>query len=820
MTLNNSLLNKANITSLLFIILFYFFVSPFSIEVDGRGVSANYLFMLFPLLAFCINKEVAWPPKSVFLYMLMLSLIFFIGAIYQVEQYDLIIRRSASFIIVMGMFTFMFVKIDSNMIQSFKIAIVLWALWEALMTIIEFMTIDGNSQGFGAKRILGSQRIGFIYLMAFWPIIMFKAQNNASKIIKFILAFIVFSGLLMTYSRSSVVGLVASMGLYFLHILSTMFKGSESFRDSVLKVLSKLYFMFLLILLAFVLYPGTISYYKSTIWDYIFKSQVEDTQDTDLNLYNSWERYQKDLVELQRENETSKYEVRINLPPISQLEQKSSLTSVSPVQQLNSMLIDVDLKVKKASIKQAQVNVSSSDALDLPLKTEQEINKTPQLKIEAERTPKESLTEIKVEEKVLDDVIKVEEKVLDDVIKVEEKVLDDVIKVEEEVLDDLFKIEQENNKLLLLKNEAEKDGKELLTEIQNEIRLAAFQEKLAIEKASSLKLTAEYQRILAIQLALKEDILFNNSNTAADLFLINSIIMNVVTSDYYKEVQADIKSANYDLERIIKLENRMQGLVAQEWKKILQSTKTRDLDELNEIAKEVQDYQKYTAMEEVTYKAMASIQGDVDAAENNKIIILSKLILSELKTMRYDTEKLMALKLASREVMTMDTEINEVEESINIINQELNNIQKSILIMQSLETKRVSAIKSRISEKKSSVGYRYFIHKKVFTEVLKNPFTGSSFLGVWILFEEKTGAAHSQYLDTLFRIGIFGFIVYLLFLGKVTLFLHKKDLGLYLGFIALLVISLLHETIKLSQGGFIYAFLFAMWAQRKHILLK
>jgi len=110
------------------------------------------------------------------------------------------------------------------------------------------------------------------------------------------------------------------------------------------------------------------------------------------------------------------------------------------------------------------------------------------------------------------------------------------------------------------------------------------------------------------------------------------------------------------------------------------------------------------------------------------------------------------------------------------------------------------------------------MHKKVFDQTYQNPLTGSAFLGVWTLFKNSEGSAHSQYLDILFRVGVIAFIVYLLFLFKVTLFLYKKDVALFFGFIGFLFFGMFHETIKLSQGGFIFAFLFAMWAQRKHLL--
>ena len=65
MQLNNSFLNRSNILTIFYIFLFYVFVTPYSLNIGGQGISANYLFVFFPLIALLIKREIAWPPKSV-----------------------------------------------------------------------------------------------------------------------------------------------------------------------------------------------------------------------------------------------------------------------------------------------------------------------------------------------------------------------------------------------------------------------------------------------------------------------------------------------------------------------------------------------------------------------------------------------------------------------------------------------------------------------------------------------------------------------------------------------------------------------------------
>ena len=110
--------------------------------------------------------------------------------------------------------------------------------------------------------------------------------------------------------------------------------------------------------------------------------------------------------------------------------------------------------------------------------------------------------------------------------------------------------------------------------------------------------------------------------------------------------------------------------------------------------------------------------------------------------------------------------------------------------------------------------------KIVLDYAIKNPFTGSSYVGVWSLFENREGSTHSQYLDVLFRVGFIGFFVYMFILFKILGFLYKQDTGMFLGFIGILVYGLFHETFKLSQGGFMLAFLLAMYEQRSCLFKK
>ena len=82
----------------------------------------------------------------------------------------------------------------------------------------------------------------------------------------------------------------------------------------------------------------------------------------------------------------------------------------------------------------------------------------------------------------------------------------------------------------------------------------------------------------------------------------------------------------------------------------------------------------------------------------------------------------------------------------------------------------------------------------------------------WIILDDGIGSAHGQYNDVLFRTGFIGLGIYLYVLQKLGSYLYKIDLGLFLGFIGVLVFGLFHETFKVSHGAFVLAFLIGMWA--------
>jgi len=125
-----------------------------------------------------------------------------------------------------------------------------------------------------------------------------------------------------------------------------------------------------------------------------------------------------------------------------------------------------------------------------------------------------------------------------------------------------------------------------------------------------------------------------------------------------------------------------------------------------------------------------------------------------------------------------------------------------------------------LTDSNSSEGYRINLFKKILFYCLNNPFTGSGFLGTWILSNDLSGSAHSQHFDILFRIGFIGFFIFYFYQFKMVLFYRKYDKGIFYGLTAVFVYGFFHETFKMSYGTFLFSFLFSIFINRPKWILN
>ena len=818
MQLANTFLNKFNFVKFLYISLFCIFVTSHSIALDGQGVSANYLFLFFPLIALIIKREIAWPPISVLLFMVMLSLIFLIGAITQVEFSNLILRRSLSFIAFMTVFTFMFVKLDSDMIRCFKLAIVFFSLFECTSTIAEFISIDGNNIGTYGKGIVGSQRVAFIYIIGFWLAIMFKPSNYAFQIVKFIVAFILLSGLFLTFSRSTMVGLAGSMVVYSIYLLITSFKDSQSTISAVLKILSKTLYLIMLFTLVLIFFTATVTHYKKTIYNYIFKPNISSEFVEDLNVDSSLKIFKED-INMQFSESISKDTVKSE--KISN--KQNELAIAIATEELNKAnLIKAEAQAQELSTKIEALAIATEELNKANLiKAEaqaQELSaKIEALAIATEELNKANLINAEAQAQVLSAKIEAL------AIAAEESNKADLIKAEAQA-QELFNISQklaiaiateESNKADLIKAEAQ--AQELSTKIEAldiAIKIEAEESKKAeiikVEAAKDLVIInflrnqLNYDDKLS-KMEFNDNIINKVLNNKSRYFETQSDAKNIVVKKSLMERQNDFNKAGEFHKKAIIIESQMQRQIAESWQVY------RDAKISNDpiaMASKAAIYQTNINKGKVTYNIMVVYYQKLLLAKDKMHYAVNEVFISELRKILDETQKQLKLTKDKKTIDELDKVIDESNKQLlaayktgGFLDNKINKPKLDEVVFSS-----------------SSLGYRVYMHRLVFQKTLERPLIGSAFLGVWSMFDSREGSAHSQYLDILYRVGVVAFIIYIFFITKVTHFLYRKDLGLFFGFIGFLFIGLLHETIKLSQGGFVFAFLFAMWAQRKHLL--
>jgi len=201
-----------------FLLATFFALCMFPITVggdDGGGaVSINYLFLLYPVLMAAMGK-LRHPPEAYLFAITFYSLIFVVSAIYQIDLLSDFTRRLTSFVLFIGIFSYMFVEIEDWMISAFKISVVLAACYFSLKSLITFFLLGGSAKlGFAAKDAIGSQRYGFIYLTAFWIVYLNPVRSLLMRALKPILIFIALLGLVLTFSRASIVALMVSFAFF------------------------------------------------------------------------------------------------------------------------------------------------------------------------------------------------------------------------------------------------------------------------------------------------------------------------------------------------------------------------------------------------------------------------------------------------------------------------------------------------------------------------------------------------------------------------------------------------------------------------------
>ena len=250
------------------IFIFGLFLFPISYHLekdfDFTGISINYLFLLYPLFLFFLNKKIYLPSLKIKLSIIFYLFLFFISFLL---SSNLIFLREKifSFIIFMSIFSYTFVKIDENLIKNFKLSLVFFSIIFFIIKLINYKInieesfIDSNLDYIN-KGNFGSQREGFLYLMAIW-ITFYYQSRRFFLLFKYVIIIVLLSALLLTFSRASVAGFIFSIIFYLVF----------DFKNYIKKVKRYYIHIFIIICLIFVLYITFKTFYSKIIEFYFLR---------------------------------------------------------------------------------------------------------------------------------------------------------------------------------------------------------------------------------------------------------------------------------------------------------------------------------------------------------------------------------------------------------------------------------------------------------------------------------------------------------------------------------------------------------------------
>ena len=264
-------MNKINIHNyrkiFFFTFFFIFFLTPYYINLSKDNVSVNYIFVIFPILIIFLKNKIKRPQIEISLIFLFYILLFFISIFFKNLHDQYFLRRLSSFFIFLTIFSYLFIDIDKNMIKAFKIALLILAIFKGVQNIYFYYIYDGQLLLNSGKAIFGSQRFGFVYILSLWILIFYKSKKIIFTIVKSVGIAILLVGILLTYSRTSVLALLLSFFLFF-------FLEIKLIKEILKKnIIIAIFIFFILIVFFFILmnyFSSIFNFYNLTIINFIF----------------------------------------------------------------------------------------------------------------------------------------------------------------------------------------------------------------------------------------------------------------------------------------------------------------------------------------------------------------------------------------------------------------------------------------------------------------------------------------------------------------------------------------------------------------------
>ena len=249
--------------------LFVLFLVPLSVQFGGFGpVSANYSFVLLPLLVAIFGATFRQPDKEIISIAIFYTALFFLALTVQYQNFHFIDRRIASFAIFMTAFIYTPMRIDEEMVRSFKLAIVAIAVFHSVETIDKYFAAGGSSIGYLAKGAVGGQRFAFILILGFWLVFQYRARGAIAYIAKCAALYALFNGMMLTFTRANVVAALGSVALYVAYRLVSWVRRPHGWTPEELsRFFLNAFACALIVGLSYAVFPVTFEFYSSRMID-------------------------------------------------------------------------------------------------------------------------------------------------------------------------------------------------------------------------------------------------------------------------------------------------------------------------------------------------------------------------------------------------------------------------------------------------------------------------------------------------------------------------------------------------------------------------
>lgn len=201
------------------IALWIFFIACLvPITIAPYGV--NYLFVLYPLAKWLAGARWRMPEKLVLVALGWFSIALLASLALRAGDMHMMARTAISFGLFASVFALAFQEISARETRLFKLAIVAAAVAFSTHAMITYFASGGGALGFAQKDIVGSQRYGFVYLFALAVVAFDDFAPGVARAAQAVAVPILLAGLLLTFSRSSIVAFGGAAMCYLLFAVS------------------------------------------------------------------------------------------------------------------------------------------------------------------------------------------------------------------------------------------------------------------------------------------------------------------------------------------------------------------------------------------------------------------------------------------------------------------------------------------------------------------------------------------------------------------------------------------------------------------------